>query len=66
MDMCVAQSRVCHRYEFMEAPKRISMTVRRGVDSKSERTREYMAGCRKVTRRMSAWPIKEVHVAQIF
>lgn len=44
MDMCVAQRRVCHRYEFMEAPKRISMMVRRGVDSESERTREYIAG----------------------
>jgi hypothetical protein len=28
----------------MEAPKRISMMVRRGVDSESERTREYIAG----------------------
>lgn len=40
MDMCVAQRRVCHRCVVMEAPKRISMTVRRGVDSKSERTKE--------------------------
>lgn len=42
--MCVAQRRVCQRWVFIEAPNRINMTVRSGVESKRERTREYIAG----------------------